>query len=117
MGNTLAIDKTMGELKIMDVGTSYFTGTQITGRVVINLQRDFPSNTLHLVLRGKEKVRLPRTQEDIDKPKVYNPTATSRVKNNSKYSQESCEIFNMTFPLYANHPLFTMRSASRLRKP
>lgn len=106
MGKTLSVDKTYGDLKIQDVNYTYYSGAQITGRLVIHLHKDFPSNVLHLVLRGKEKVRLPRGVDNHHTPRKTDPTAFTTINKTSKYSEESCEVFNMTFPLYATGPTF-----------
>lgn len=101
MGKTLSVDNTYGNVKICDVGDTYYSGTQLTGRVVIDLCKDFPSNILHLVLKGKEKVKLLKT---VDGTHVNHHNDSNH--NNSRFIKEKCEVFNISFPLYAAGPVF-----------
>ena len=93
MGKTLSVDTSYGHIQIHNVKHEYHTGQSITGEVFVNLLKDFPSNTLHLVLKGKEKVKLARTSHNGQ----TNTTYTVKEKE---------EIYHQDFPLVFNGPCF-----------
>ena len=97
MGKTLSVDSSYGQIQLVNVRKEYHTGQSITGEVIVNLIKEFPSNTLHLVLKGQEKVKL----------------AYSSHHGNSHHThtvKEKAEIYYQTFPLVFNGPCFPVGS-------
>lgn len=99
MGKTLSIDSTYGEIVINGIQKTYHTGTNIQGTVIVRLNKNFPSNTMHLVLKGKEKVKLAKD------PHSHNHQHDHEHHGKNYIKQEE-EIYYQTFPLVFNGPCF-----------
>ena len=98
MGKTLSIDSSYGEITLNNVKTAYHTGTQITGEVFVRLHKNFPSNTLHLVLKGQEKVKLPHNTHHNHNHNNHN----HHHHHGKTYVKDKEEIYYQTFPLVYN---------------
>ena len=84
MGNSSSIDTSFGEIQISNVPRVNFEKSQLTGEVRINLTKPFPTDTLHVILKGIEKVKIATTGCD-------NKKLTHFLKSSLK---EEKEVFN-----------------------
>lgn len=58
MGKTQSIIEQYGKIRIQTEKKKYTGGDQVNGEINISLKKDFPSNSLFLIIGGKEQVKL-----------------------------------------------------------
>ena len=81
MGNNLSLDNSYGNIIVQTTRNIYTADEQVDGFVHLNLLRDFPSNVLHLVIQGEEKVKFVSVTQERDPEKKLQPLSTMNNGN------------------------------------
>ena len=76
MGNKIQKETKYGKIMIWSQKETYVAGEQFQGFVYLDLEEDFPSNTIQLILSGKEKVKI---ADSVISGTHDEPTSTVKV--------------------------------------
>jgi hypothetical protein len=91
MGNNLASDKNYGSISIQLDRLKYTAGEQVNGWVHLSLVKTFPSNVVHLVISGKERVKLATTKQ---------VAKDGRLQDEAVLHKDKTEFYSHNFPLH-----------------
>lgn len=92
MGKALSTANDYGSISIQLEHPKYTAGDQVNGWIYLSLVRNFPSNVLHLIISGKEKVRLA----------ISNTVqGESGSRQNVTIHTDKNEFFSHNFPLFS----------------
>lgn len=97
MGSGMSLDTKYGNIHIETLKNRYISGEQIDGFVHLNLIRDYPVNTLDLIITGEEKVQLVT---------VHRSSSKNGSRKYASYHRANREILSYKFPLYAPQGIF-----------
>jgi hypothetical protein len=94
MGKSLSVDRNYGSINIQLDKQKYVAGDQVNGWVHLNLVKDFPSNSIYLIISGKEKIRLTNVKRTVE--------GSGEVDSEVFVHKDSNEFYAHSFPLYIN---------------
>ena len=92
MGKALSTNNDFGHINIQFDKAKYTSGEQVNGMVHVNMIKSFPSNSLYLIISGKEKVKLATSETKMD--------ASNEHKTETVIHKDKNEFFSHSFPLY-----------------
>lgn len=97
----MSLDRSYGNIVIQTISSNYMAGEQVDGFVHLNLLKDFPSNVMHLVISGEEKVQLVSTSTHRD--------SNGHTRTNVHVHKDNNEFYGHTFPLFAQNASYFPR--------
>ncbi len=97
MGKTMSVDQTLGKIDFNLNKKKFIAGEAIQGTVNLHLLKDCPSNTIYLVLKGKEKIVMAR--QEMARGNYHRRNSYSNSDYVTYLEKDSEKIIDQQIPL------------------